>query len=435
VVVSFELWSSASRARTRSTLHSPGRGVIGHVEKISAGCLSLWRIACPAMPTSGHVSPGFEPVRRAFHRIVGRRSGGGALTVRVRGETVVDLSTGYADRAHTRPWTPETLAISFSTTKGVASTVIHRLADRGELSYDEPVAAYWPEFAAGGKEDVTVRHLLTHRAGLSSVRAVADEAEDLLDHIGLEEKLAARTVRAPTQRSAYHAITYGWLLAGLARRITGRGLAELARTEVTQPLGITGLHIGVPDEARAFVAEPVGAALRQMGAAVDFARPAWTRYRVSRTTLDALLVPGFHRLFEGADPPIWHTEMPAVNGVISSGALADLYAPLANAGGDGFLSPETVHALGRVQVRGADAVLGIPMRWRLGYHHAFGAGREAPMAFGHYGYGGSGGWADPAIGMSVGFVTNRIGSLTTPLGDANLFRLNRVVRQCWKAWR
>jgi CubicO group peptidase (beta-lactamase class C family) len=381
------------------------------------------------MAVTGHTAPGFEPVRRAFARIVGRRPGGGALTVRLRGETVVDLMAGYADRAQTRPWTPETVAISFSTTKGVASAVIHRLADRGLLAYDEPVATYWPEFAAGGKERVTVRDLLTHRAGLSSVRAVAGKAEDLLDHLGMEEKLAARSVRAPTTRSAYHAITYGWLVAGLARRVTGHGLAELARIEVTEPLGITGLHIGVPDEARELVAEPVGAALRQLGSSADITRPIWGRYLRSRTTLDALHVPGFHRLFEGPDPPIWHTEMPAVNGVISSRALAGLYAPLAN-GGDGFLSPETVKALGRVQLRSADAVLGIPMRWRLGYHHAFGAGREAPMAFGHYGYGGSGGWAEPGTGMSVGFVTNRIGSLTTPLGDLNLFRLNRIVRQC-----
>src|SRR4051794_2648057 len=380
------------------------------------------------MAVAGQTAPGFEPVRRAFERIVASRSGGGALTVRLRGETVVDLMTGYADRAQTRPWTPETLAISFSTTKGVASTVIHRLADRGEVEYDEPVGTYWPEFAAGGKERVTVAELLTHRAGLSSVRAVAPRAEDLLDHVALEHKLAERAVRAPTERSAYHAITYGWLLAGLARRITGRGLADLARTEVTEPLGITGLHIGVPDEAREFVAEPVGGALRQVGSAADATRGLWGRYRASRTTIDALHVPGFARLFEGADPPIWHTEMPAVNGVISSGALADLYAPLANRGGDGFLTPQTVLALGRVQVRSVDAVLGIRMRWRLGFHQAFGSGGS--KAFGHYGYGGSGGWADPETGMSVGFVTNRIGSLTTPLGDLNLFRLNRVVRQC-----
>src|SRR3954451_17518721 len=221
------------------------------------------------MAVAGQTAPGFEPVRRAFERIVASRAGGGALTVRLRGETVVDLMTGYADRAQTRPWTPETLAISFSTTKGVASTVIHRLADRGEVEYDEPVATYWPEFAAGGKERVTVRHLLTHRAGLSSVRAVAPRAEDLLDHVELEHRLSARAVRAPTERWAYHAITYGWLLAGLARRITGRGLAELARTEVTEPLGITGLHIGVPDEGREVVADPGGGALRRGGAGAD----------------------------------------------------------------------------------------------------------------------------------------------------------------------
>jgi CubicO group peptidase (beta-lactamase class C family) len=379
------------------------------------------------MPVFGYTAPGFEPVRRSFERLVGRRAGGGALTVKVRGEAVVDLMTGYADRDRTRPWTPETLSISFSTTKGVASTVIHRLADRGELAYDEPVATYWPEFAQGGKERVTVRDLLTHRAGLSSVRAVAPRAEDLLDHIGLEDKLAARAVRAPTTRSAYHAITYGWLLAGLSRRITGRGLAELARTEVTEPLGITGLHIGVPDEAREFVAEPVGDFLRQIGSAADFTQTVWGRYRRSRTTIDALHVPGFYRLFQGADPPIWHTEMPAVNGVISSGALADLYEPFATGGGD-FLSSDRVHELGRVQVKTVDAVLGIRMRWRLGYHQAFGSG--GTKAFGHYGYGGSGGWADPETGMSLGFVTNRIGSLTTPLGDLNLFRMSRVVRQC-----
>lgn len=388
------------------------------------------------MEIAGTTAPGFEPVRRAFGRIVGRGAGGGALAVRLRGRTVVDLWTGMADRRGNRPWTPETLAISFSTTKGVASTILHRLADRGELDYDEAVASYWPEFGAGGKGRVSVRDLLSHRAGLHSVRAVAERAEDLLDHVAMEEKLAARAVRAPTTRSAYHAITYGWLVAGLARRITGRGLADLARTEITEPLAIQGLHIGVPDHARELVAEPVGAALRQLGATADLTAPLWTRSRGGRTRIEALHVPGFHRLFEGDEPPVWRTEMPAVNGVVSARALADMYAPLAN-GGSGrrstFLAPETVKALGRVQVRSADAVLGIRMRWRLGYHQAFGTGRGAPLAFGHYGYGGSGGWADPAVGLSVGFVTNRIGSLTTPLGDLNLFRLNRVVRRCLTA--
>src|SRR5687768_10884376 len=241
-----------------------------------------------AVPVAGTTTPEFAPVRRTFAAAIGRGGGGGALAVRVRGRTVVDVWTGTANGDGSRPWTPDTLAISFSTTKGIASTILHRLADRGELDYDEPVATYWPEFAAGGKADVTVRHLLTHRAGLHSVRAVAERAEDLLDHLAMEEKLAARSVHAPTSRSGYHAITYGWLLAGLARRITGKGLADLARIEVTEPLGITGMHIGAPEDAREFIAEPVGSALRQLGSTADATTAVWMRSARSRTPIDAL---------------------------------------------------------------------------------------------------------------------------------------------------
>jgi CubicO group peptidase (beta-lactamase class C family) len=373
-------------------------------------------------------------VVESFAKLVTRGRGGGALVVRLRGETVVDLCTGWADRAHTRPWTPETLALSFSTTKGIASTVVHRLAERGELAYEEPVAAYWPEFGAGGKGRVTVRDLMTHRAGLSSVRAVAERPEDMLDHLAMEERLAARTVHAPTERSAYHAITYGWLIAGLTRRVTGgRGLAELVQTEIAEPLGVDGLHIGVNETAREFVAQPVGSALRQLGAASRYLTPVFTALKGTRTAYDALVAPGFHQLFEGSEPSIWSTEMPAVNGALSAAALARMYGALANGGADAgarLLSEQTVRDLGRVHVRTADMVLGIPPRWRLGYHQAFGAGRQARRAFGHYGYGGSGAWADPDLGLSLGYVTNRIGSITTPLADATLFRLSGAVREC-----
>jgi CubicO group peptidase (beta-lactamase class C family) len=382
----------------------------------------------------GHAEHGFRRVVESFAKLVTRGGGGGALVVRQHGATVLDLCTGWADRAHTRPWTPETLALSFSTTKGIASTVIHRLAERGELAYDEPIATYWPEFAAAGKGRVTVRDLLTHRAGLSSVRAVAERPEDLLDHLATEERLAARAVRAPTERSAYHAITYGWLIAGLARRVTGgRGLAELARTEVAAPLGVEGLHIGVNETAREFIAQPVGSGLRHLGAASRYITPVLTGIKGTRAAHDALIAPGFHELFEGSEPSIWNTEMPAVNGALSADALARLYGALANGGADAgarLLSETTVSDLGRVHVRTADQVLGIPMRWRLGYHHAFGTGRDAPRAFGHYGYGGSGGWADPDLGLSLGYVTNRIGSITTPMADLTLYRLSRVVHEC-----
>ena len=376
----------------------------------------------------------FEPVARAFARLMGHGAGGGALVVRLRGETVVDLRTGHSDRAGHRPWERDTLAISFSTTKGVASTVVHRLADRGLIDYDEPVAAYWPEFAAGGKGAITVRHLLSHRAGLESVRLVARRAEDLLDHTAVEDRLAAAPSRGPMSRSAYHAITYGYLLSGLTRRITGHGMARLMAEEVAQPLGIRhGMHLGVGPEERDAVAEPVGNALRAAGTAARVLAPLWTRSPRVRIGVDALHVPGFERLFDGPEPPIWGTEMPAVNGAFSADALARLYGALANGGSDAghhLLSPETTDALGRVQVRTPDLVLGLPMRWRLGYHHAFGVGREASRGFGHYGFGGSGGWADPSLGLSLGFVTNRIGSMSTPLGDFTLYRLSGVVREC-----
>ena len=383
-----------------------------------------------AADVRGRADPAFGAVADLFARLVPRGRGGGALVVRRRGETVLDLCGGWADRAGTRPWEPETLGLSFSTTKGVASTVVHRLAERGELDYDEPVATYWPEFAAGGKERVTVRDVLTHRAGLWDVRAVAERPEDLLDHLAMEDKLAARAVHAPTERSAYHAITYGWLVAGLVRRVTGgRGLAELVRTEVAEPLGVEGLHIGVNETAREFVAQPVGSALRHLGAASRYITPVLTGIKGTRAAHDALMAPGFHELFEGSEPSIWNTEMPAVNGALSADALARMYGALAN-GGEGLLSAQTVDQLGRVHVRTADAVLGMRMRWRLGYHQAFGTGRAAPKAFGHYGYGGSGGWADPDLGLSLGFVTNRIGSLTTPMADLTLYRLSRVVAEC-----
>src|SRR3954452_17622150 len=386
------------------------------------------------MTSLGTVNPDYVPVVRAFRRLVGGRTGGGALVARVRGETVADLSIGWADRARTRPWTPETVAISFSTTKGVALTIIHRLADRGLLDYDEPVATYWPEFAAGGKERVTVRELLSHRAGLWNVQAGARRAEDILDHLLMEERLAARAVRAPTERSGYHAITYGWLIAGLARRVTGgRGLAELAHTEVAEPLGVEGLHIGVNETTREFIAQPVGSGLRHLGAVSRYITPVLTGIKGTRAAHDALIAPGFHELFEGSEPSIWSTEMPAVNGALSADALARLYGALANGGADAgarLLSEATVADLRRVHVRTADSVLGMRMRWRLGYHHAFGTGRQAPRAFGHYGYGGSGGWADPDLGLSLGFVTNRIRSLPTTLADLTLYRLSRVVREC-----
>jgi CubicO group peptidase (beta-lactamase class C family) len=383
-------------------------------------------------PTSvtfeGFADPAFAEVARSFAKLYGGPGGGGgSLVVCWRGKPVVDVWKGFADREGARPWTRDTMAISFSTTKGVASTVIHRLADRGLIAYDEPVATYWPEFAAGGKKRITVRQLLSHQAGLHSVKAVATDASAILDHLAMEKRLALRLPDGGPGHPAYHALTYGWLVAGLARRVTGKGMAELVQTELAEPLGVDGLSIGAPPGGTDRVALPVGARQRLVWMAGRILSPVGGRFAFTRRTAEALYVPGFEALLDGPEMRLLQTEMPAANGVFTADALAKLYAALADGGAtDGvrLLSPETVRELGRVQTRERDGVLGWPMRWRLGYHQAIAIGAQAPKAFGHFGYGGSGAWADPVSGLSFGFVTNKLGTLTTPMGDLGLFRLS-----------
>ena len=174
----------------------------------------------------------------------GRRFGGGALSVYIDGKPVVDIWTGWSDRSGELPWVANTGAMVFSATKGVAATVVHRLVDRGLLSYDTPVAEYWPEFGANGKSDITVRDVLRHRSGLSHLKGV--KKEDLLDHLLMEERLAAAPVDHLRGRPAYHALTYGWIVSGLCRAVAGMGMRELIRDEVARPLNTDGLRLGRP---------------------------------------------------------------------------------------------------------------------------------------------------------------------------------------------
>jgi CubicO group peptidase (beta-lactamase class C family) len=386
-----------------------------------------------AAQSGGRVESGFEPLAEEFRRLMARGPRGGALVLRLGDRVLADLRIGWEDHARTRPWRPETQALGFSSTKGVASMVLHRLADRDLIDYDLPVADYWPEFAAAGKGKITVRELLSHRAGLYDVQAVAHSADELLDHIEMEQRLAAATPQGPSGRPAYHAITFGWLASGLARAVTGKGMRELVRTELAEPLGTSGLEIGTgggPTKP----AEMVGRSLRIYTALGIAATPLLGWLPVTRAGFRALHAPGFEQLCRGPDPLVWRTEMPAVNGALSADGLSRLYIPLANSGlgpgGEPFLSPETIEHLGRVQTRAVDRVLGIRMRWRLGFHHAFALGRPGPRALGHYGFGGSGGWGDPDTGVSFGFVSSHIGNFTTAIGDLGILRLTAVARAC-----
>ncbi|MFD7842566.1 serine hydrolase domain-containing protein [Nocardia sp. NPDC059764] len=367
------------------------------------------------LPTTvgGYAAAEFGQLVRTFARMVGGHPGaGGALTVHLRGEPLVRIWTGEA--APGRAWDADTGAIVFSATKGIAATVIHRLADRGLIDYDAPVAHYWPEFAANGKGRITVRQLLSHRAGLYGLPAIARGLDDVLDHRMMEDNLAAAKPDHLLGVPTYHALTFGWLLAGLARAVTGRGMAELFRTEVAEPLGAEGIHLGLPPAGSPTSAAVLsGNKLSAVGTnyvSLALGR-AYSLPGAVGAAARALFLPGLDQLLEGENPPILHTELGAGNGVCTATGLATVYGALANGGmheGRRFLSPETIAAMRRVETYHLDrALFYIPMMWHMGYHSLPVPGAHA--GFGHIGLGGSFGWAEPRLGLSVGFVHNRLG--------------------------
>ncbi|MFF3570364.1 serine hydrolase domain-containing protein [Nocardia jiangxiensis] len=366
-----------------------------------------------AMPEGvrGSAVAGFAPLVRAFATFVGGRPGaGGSLTVMRHGEPLVDIWTGQASPG--TDWTRDTGAIVFSATKGVAATVVHRLADRGLLDYDAPVAEYWPDFGVAGKERITVRRLLTHRAGLSSLPSIAVGADDVLDHELMEQRLAAASPDRLLGVPAYHALTFGWLLAGLARAITGRSMAELFRIEVAEPLGIDGIHLGRPPQGSpTTIAALTGSRLSAVRAPLGamFFGHAYGIPGTLGAATRSLFLPGVETILEGVEPPILDTEMGAGNGVCTASALATLYSALGDGmiGGRRYLSARTVRALRQVETYRLDRTLFyMPMMWHLGYHSMPTTGSRA--GFGHIGLGGSFGWAEPRQGLSVGFVHNRL---------------------------
>jgi CubicO group peptidase (beta-lactamase class C family) len=375
----------------------------------------------------GAADPSFSCLVRGFAQLFPwRRLGGGALAVYLNGEPVVDVWTGFCDRAGQTFWSSDTGAMVFSATKGMAATVIHRLVDRGLVAYDAPVAEYWPAFGASGKSGITVRDLLAHRAGLSQLHGIG--LPEVLDHRLMEDKLAAQPSGWATGAPAYHAVTFGWLLSGLARAVTGMGMADLIRVELAEPLNTDGLHLGRP---------PIGASTQP--AEILFPQrpsPGPLINLVIAMMANCPLAPGFGSVyFRGArsavqgDMPILDTEMPSVNGVATARGLAKMYGAIANGGridGAEFLSPSTVAGLTGRRLLSPDRNLVIPLGFHMGYHTV--PVPAVMTGFGHVGLAGSFGWADPATGVGFSFVHNR---LLTPmlLDQATFVALAALVRR------
>jgi CubicO group peptidase (beta-lactamase class C family) len=343
----------------------------------------------------GSVAVGFERVAEVFANNFEQRGElGAACAVYREGRPVVDLWGGLAEPSTGRRWQHDTLVILFSTSKGVASVVVNQLIERGLLDVDEKVASYWPEFAAAGKADISLRWVLSHQAGLP------DESdkltlEDLLESERQVQALAARAPAwPPGSAHGYHARTFGWMLGELVRRVTGATLGQYLAAQIAGPLAVD-LHIGLPEPL-----EPRVASLWK-------ASPS---------------APGPPELVPYDEP--WNTralraaELPSSNGLGSAHALARLYAAcVGEVDGMRLLRPETVARACEVQATGLDCVLGAPFTFGLGFLlPPTLPSRVGPRAFGHGGNGGSCAFADPDRGIGFGYVPNRI----RPPGESEL---------------
>ena len=391
----------------------------------------------PAMTVvHGEVLPGWEPVRDAFAANFERFDEiGAACAVVAGGRTVVDLWAGAADVRTGAPWQAGTRAVTFSTTKGATSVVVHRLVEQGRLDLDTPVSASWPEFAAAGKEAVPVRWLLTHQAGLPAVDRTFTPEELFAWHPMVEALAAQAPHWPPGTAHGYHAMTFGWLVGEVVRRVSGRSVGELFAAEVAAPLGLE-YHIGgLPAELEPLTARLSGTSRGQEARSEAPAAATATATTTATTTTDPSSLS--FRALNPTDPPLrandpaYHrAEMPAANGIGTARALARMYAALlGEVDGVRLLQPATVAAATTRQTSGIDRVTFRESAFGLGFalgadvHPAAGA-----AAFGHPGMGGSLGYADPELGFGFGYVMNRM--RPESLGDPRAGALVEAARSC-----
>jgi CubicO group peptidase (beta-lactamase class C family) len=359
----------------------------------------------------GRVHPKFESVRDAFAKeFEDGNELGASLCLTLEGETVVDLWAGFRDEARSEPWERETLANVYSTTKGITAIAAHRLVDEGLLDLDAPVARNWPEFAQAGKAELPVRLLLSHQAGLPAL-ARKIEPETLSDGAVMTGLLAEQAPWwEPGTAQGYHAITFGWLVGEVVRRIRGERIGDVVRDEIARPLG-DEFEIGFGPELDARVAPLVQGPLHPPPpekAGLDMLSQI-------QQNPDGMLARTF------GNPPLllvspnsrdWRAaELAAANGHSNAFSLARIYAALANGGAiDGvrLLSNEAVERARTEQGAAQDQVLPFETHFALGF---FLPTPEEPLgpnprAFGHGGAGGSFSMADPEHRLSFGYVMN-----------------------------
>jgi len=305
----------------------------------------------------GFADDRFSSVAAVFEAgLAGGAEVGASLCITVDGETVVDLWGGFADAARTRPWQAETIVNVYSCTKTMTALTALLLAERGELDLAAPVKRYWPEFAANGKDQVTVAHLLSHSAGLSGW-AEPITVDDLYDWDSATALLAGQApFWTPGTASGYHVLTQGYLVGEVVRRVAGRTVGRVFRSEIAEPLG-ADFHIGLPESAEPRVAEVVPPTQEAFsGDVTELQDNAAHNPRLNASVVNS-------RAWRAA-------EIPAGGGTGNARSVAEVLSILANggvAGGRRFLSEATCRKALQVQVEGSDLILGIPVRFGLGF--------------------------------------------------------------------
>ena len=373
---------------------------------------------------SGFTDNRFAAVADAFKaNLASGEDIGASFCATVEGETVVDLWGGWADEAKTRPWEKDTIVNVYSTTKTMTALCALMLADRGELNFDAPVAKYWPEFAANGKQDVKVSHLMAHSAGLSGWKEPITQA-DLYDWEKATALLAAQApFWAPGTAPGYHGMTQGYLVGEVVRRITGRSLGTFFRQEVAEPLG-ADFHIGFGPELDGRVAELIPP---PPGGAIDEGAPSELMLNMAT---NPPVDPRATRTRE------WRAaEIPAAGGHGNARSIAEIHVILANGGvakGKRFLSEAGCRKALEPQIEGMDLVLGLQAKFGLG----FGLPKVMldlpnPNSMFWGGYGGSLILVDMDARTTFGYAMNKMGMTT--MGDARAMAMANAMWQSLSA--
>ncbi len=366
----------------------------------------------------GSVRRGFEPVREAFiENFTHRGELGGACCIYQDGEKVVDLWGGVRDRASGEPWRAKTMVVVHSATKGLAAMVMALAHSRRWLDYDERVCTYWPEFAQAGKEQITVRQLLAHQAGLFAFDEPVDR-EVVADLDRLAAVMARqRPAWEPGERQAYHAISLGFYEGELLRRVdpSHRSLGQFFADEIATPLGIE-FYIGLPEsipDPRLAPLEPPSFFKRLTGMPFPLVLAALNRRSVLYRSLIAN--PGTQFYLDPQRVVVRNLEAPSGGGVGTARAIAKAYGVFASGGRELGLRPETIEALKAPAIPARhgfyDECFRGPAQFSLGFMKPSDTFRFGhPGAFGAPGAGGSMGYADPEAGIGYGYVTNRMGT-------------------------